>query len=136
MQDQKITFIVNGKVYKVDTNDRTSMQKIARVDRLQLIHALESLKNVEATDQSTVAQAKPTIQPKPNPVSKTVSKPATKPIASTNPTHRTGKGDADVLMQQLIMQQKNQNTELPDKNTVYKWFLIFFVVLVIVAWII
>ena len=135
MQDQKITFIVNGKVYKVDTNDRTSLQKIAPADRLQLIHTLESLKNVQASAPTQAAVTKPAQSAQTKPVPRSLAQPVKNNQAET-PVHRTGKGDADAYMQQLIMQQKNQNTEIPDKNTVYKWFLIFFVVLVILVWII
>jgi len=123
MQQQKITFIVNGQVYKVDINDRRTLQKIAKVDRLQLIHALETLKNVdEAEPQVAVEPVKTPVQP------------AMKSPTPPQP-HRTGKGDVDSLMQQLIMEQKPQHTNIPDKTAVYKWFLIFFVVLVILIWI-
>ena len=123
MQQQNITFIVNGQVYKVDTNNRKSMQKIAAADRLQLIHALETLKNMDATEH----QAQPELKTPPVPQMQTSA-------AQNNPRpHRTGSGDADLMMQQLIMEQKQQHKEIPDRNVIYKWFLIIFAVILLLV---
>lgn len=149
-----ITFSINDVTHRFNLRDKASIRKIPWQDRKRIIKVIEHIKQAEhVTKKSSEPLTTPTNLPQTNRVqlpqnatSVSVNEAASKlTIKSTDeppaalfkhgmePKPEQEKDDIDVLMQQLLMQQPPGSNGIPDKKSVYKWFLIVIAVIFFLA---
>jgi hypothetical protein len=116
MEQPVITFIMNGKTYRVAADRPEAIRHIPKADRDQLVALLEAVKlqddgsavPVSPVDAKAVMTAQPTIP------SNNTNTQSVKP-------ERIGKGDVDDLMARLIMEEKMNKKPGISTLTIYKW---------------
>ncbi len=123
----QIGITINGKTHQLSADNIEAMKQIPWPERKELIQLLDAIKQAEH-----VTKAKQSVEDKPvrqtiTPINKMV-----KPLPKLDQEVKKSSADVDDIMNQLIIQQQ-QKSSVPDKQDVYKWFLIVFVLIVVVA---
>jgi hypothetical protein len=117
MEQPVITFIMNGKTYRVAADRPEAIRHIPKTDRDQLVALLEAVKLQD--DGSAVpvqrAEAKAAMTAQTAiPANNMTSAQPVKP-------ERIGAGDVDDLMAHLIMEEKRNKKPELSRQTIYKW---------------
>lgn len=130
MEQPVITFIMNGKTYRLSADRPEAIRHIPKADREQLVVLLEAVK---LQDDGSAAPV-PSVE-----VKVAMTAPAAMPannitkVQSVKP-ERIGAGDVDDLMARLIMEEKRNKKPGLSQQTVYKWaggILVFVLLLVL-----
>ncbi len=119
MPESEITFIINGKNYRLSANNQEAIRQIPRQDREQLVALLEAVKIQHRLAASAVQQAAAKVG-----VVDTAPNYAANEVAANSTAikpERLGKGDVDDLMARLIMEEKRNKKPGLTQQTIYKW---------------
>lgn len=143
MTDKKPILIrINDKTYKLNPNNLSSLKAMPWEARKELINLLEQVKQAEyVKPQKQPADDEPKSKHDASAVISTeVKRPETKPVIASKQQKPTldksvkpSDSDVDDIMNRLILEQKSTHQTVPDKSSVYKWFLILFIVIVLLA---
>lgn len=117
MDPSAITFILNGKTWRISPNDHDAIRQIPKPEREQLIDLLEAVKLQDRLSAAAVQQV----------VSRVGA--AGVGLAGTNTAAnvdspkpaRLGKGDVDELMARLIREERKHKKPGLSQATIYKW---------------
>lgn len=153
MQESKMTLIINDKVYHLDTAKPQLMGLVPQSVRLQLVRMLKaSATNKTTTKKSFQPQKQNTtesvhlvspqkqnttenvhlMRPKQQNTQTITTIPKTVKSAAQETSSIDSK-DPNVIMQNLIIQQQQSRKAMPEKATIYKWFMIVISVIVLLA---
>ena len=127
MEQTDISISINGKTHRINIDDPAAISRIPWEDRKQLIQVLEAIRQAEHV-RPTPDKSVKTVQSTQVPALKSVSKPA-KP-GKVPQAHAE---DIDVIMSQLIIEERKNRTQIPDRGVVIKWMLIIFAVIVLLS---
>jgi hypothetical protein len=105
MQQSPITFIINGKTYRIDSNNSEAIRLIPKADRQQLVMLLEAVKQQDTLSEMAIQQSTAKVN--------VAATQAEKP-------HRLSNTDADDLMARLIMEEKKQQKPALNTQSIYK----------------
>ncbi len=122
-----IDITINGKTHQLTADNVEAMKQIPWSERKALIQLLEAIKQAEHVVKPKPESELPAVQR-----SMTRIKQATEQPPKLDPGVKKSAADVDDIMNQLLMQQP-QKSSVPDKQVVYKWFLIIFVVVVLLS---
>lgn len=124
MSDNKVTIVIAGKRYDIDTSDKESIQAMPWKDRKVLIGLLDTIQQAEhIKPQEPQNTVEPTKTARPIKVEVVSTKPQLDPEIKPSET------DIDGMMERFIMEGEKDRPKIPDKSSVYKWLLIFMAVL-------
>ena len=118
MNQQKITFIVNGNTYSLAASDPASIRAMAQADRQQLILLLESVKRQDALARTTVDNLAAGANAPPPPVHKPADTHQHLP-GGVAPPERLGAGDIDALMARLAFEEKASRKPAVSRQRIY-----------------
>ncbi|MEH6584716.1 MAG: hypothetical protein V7754_22500 [Halioglobus sp.] len=117
MKQPAITFVINNNSYSLSATDVAGIRDMPSTDRQHLIALLESVKSAEALSRVAVENAVDTARKAsaaPG-VVRPVDYQAVKP-------ERLGVGDADALMARLIAEENRNKKSGLTKQSIYKVF--------------
>ena len=118
MNQQKITFIVNGNTYSLTAADPASIRAMPPADRQQLVLLLESVKRQDAMASATVDNLAAGAIVHPAPAHKPADAHKHLPGGVENP-ERLGAGDIDALMARLAFEEKASRKPAVSRQRIY-----------------
>mgnify|MGYP000398000544 CR=1 FL=1 len=134
MNEEKVTIVISGKRYDIDTSDKESIQAMPWKDRKVLIGLLDTIQQAEhIKPQEPAVEPEPTIEParKLGPQKTAVQIKAhdlnTKP--RLDPEIKPSEADIDSMMERFVMEGQKDRPKIPDKSSIYKLLLIIMAVL-------
>lgn len=128
MDQQTITFVINGKTFSLNADDPRALGAIPAAERGQLMALLEAVKQQEDQSAAVVRQVLDRAG------RDAPSSPATAQAAGPTPTpERLGSGDADALMARLVMEENRNRKAAPTKRGIYQWVLGFAAVVLLLV---
>ncbi|GAA4817744.1 hypothetical protein GCM10011365_12490 [Marinicella pacifica] len=126
-EKEDILVRIGDKTYRLDSDDPAALKKIPWPQRKRLIEVLEAMKAAEYVDSSR-RQKSETLQDQARQSRQALKR--VKDIDSTTSQTATSLNsntqDSDILMQRFLAEQKSYQHNIPDKRSIYKWFLIIF----------
>jgi len=127
MDQTDISISINGKTHRFNLNDPEGIRQIPWEDRKQLIGVLDAIRQAEHVKQPKQPNIRAVAPIKP--ADKTTGQAArqTQTAAQNKPE------DIDVLMSQLIIEDRKNQTPIPDRGVVIKWMLVIFAIIVIIS---
>jgi hypothetical protein len=128
MESTQVTITINGKSHQLNTADPESIRRLPWEDRKQLIGVLEHIKQAEYVQQSKAPETpRPYLMAvKTTPQTDAVAASETASLKSTAKAPE----DVDVLMSQLIIEDRKNRTQIPDRVVVVKWMLVILAVII------
>lgn len=117
MESSAITFIMNGKTYRISAADGDAIRQISKQDRTQLIDLLEAVKLQDRLAAAAVQQA----AVKAGVTGTGSASTNTVPEYQQVKPERLSSGDVDDLMARLIMEEKKNKKPGLTQQTIYKW---------------
>ena len=125
MNEEKVTIVIAGKRYDIDSSDKESIQGMPWKDRKVLIGLLDTIQQAE--------HIKPQVKtPKVPPATTTAVQIKSQEISTEpqlDPEIKPSETDIDDMMERFIMEGEKDRPNIPDKSSVYKWLLIIMAVL-------
>ena len=135
MSESNINITIAGKSYQINPQDKASIAQIPWQERKKLIELIEVIKqaehvNTKSVDSIEEVKSAATVLPKPQRL--VVPQKGASPIEKIlgDGSRAPAKDDADLIMQQLIMEQKG-GSKIPEKKEVYKWMVGIFAVIIL-----
>ena len=109
-----ITFIVNGRTYRLEPGMGDAIRAMPAEDRGQLIRLLEAVRDQERLSRATVDAAAASL------LSATAAGGTAGAAPSPTP-ERLGSGDVDALMARLVMEERRNRKPPISRGSLYKW---------------
>jgi thioredoxin-like negative regulator of GroEL len=113
-QQAPITFIVNGRTYRLAPGMGDAIRAMPAEDRGQLLKLLEAVREQERLSRAAVDAAAASV------LAATAAGSAAGAVASPKP-ERLGSGDVDALMARLVMEEQRNRKPPIDRGSLYKW---------------
>lgn len=133
-EQDNILVRIDGKTYRLDSDKPASLIKIPWPQRKRLIDILEAMKAAEYVETERSQKAEPQKdQPRESTQAVKLTKDVDSELKQVSTPSNTNAQDSDVLMQRFLAEQKNHKHSIPDKRSIYKWFLITFVIIFILV---
>jgi len=126
MSEQPVSITIGGKTHTFSVNDEAAIKDLAWQDRKQLIGLLEKIKQAEYIKKTEPPADANTQLPSVN------VKPPNQPQSTTKTEDVTqlGQGDIDAMMSRLIIEEKKNQVQIPDKTTAIKWILLVTLIII------
>jgi thioredoxin-like negative regulator of GroEL len=125
-QQAPITFIVNGRTYRLAPGMGDAIRAMPAEDRGQLLKLLEAVREQERLSRAAVDAAAASV------LAATAAGSAAGAVASPKP-ERLGSGDVDALMARLVMEEQRNRKPPIDRGSLYKWSGIFIGILLLLV---
>lgn len=122
MDQSTISITINGKTHQLRLDDPEGIKSLPWEDRKQLIKVLEVIhqaEHVKKPDSQAVTPIRPDIKPD-------------RPVANKK-TATASSQDIDVLMSQLIIEDRKNQTPIPDRSVAIKWMLAIILVIIVLS---
>lgn len=120
MEPTPITFVMNGKTYRISADKPEAIRHIPRADREQLIQLLEEVKLQDQLAAHAVGQVAAKAMP---PAAKIPA--ASNVVSAAQPVQPKpeplGAGDVDDLMARLIMEENRNKKPGLSAQAIYMW---------------
>ena len=110
-QQQPITFVINGRTFRLDPGMGEAIRAMPAEDRGQLLRLLEAVREQERLSRAAVDAAAASVL---------VAGGAAGVGASPKP-ERLGSGDVDALMARLVMEEQRHRKPAISRASLYKW---------------
>jgi hypothetical protein len=120
MAEEPITFVIDGRTYRVRGGDSTAIRAIPAEDRRRLIGLLEAVKAQDRLAESAIREVVEGARS--NRQSGAVATPTMEtPVSGAAGAGRLGSGDIDNLVARLAMEERQNRKAMPSRSGVYKW---------------
>jgi hypothetical protein len=127
MDQTDISISINGKTHRIDIKDPEGIRQIPWEDRKHMIAVLDAIRQAEHVKQPSQPDIRAVAPIKT--ANQTTGQTTRKPEAAAHNKPE----DIDVLMSQLIIEDRKNQTQIPDRVVVIKWMLLIFAVIVLLS---
>ena len=133
MENPGITFIINGNTYSLRATDLDSIDKIAKVDRQDLVALLEAIKRQEQISKVAVQRTADDLKARTQTASSVSNQgDGISAIAEKNiEVDRLSGSQVDDLMARLIIEEKQQTKPGLTRSGIYKFVGGFAIIVII-----
>ena len=120
MAEEPITFVIDGRTYRVRSGDSMAIGAIPAEDRRRLISLLEAVKEQDRLADSAIREVVDRTRSAGQ--SGAVATPTMEtPVPGAAGAGRLGSGDIDNLVARLAMEERQSRKAMPSRSGVYKW---------------